>query len=116
VTTVDSAVRKKNAWYVVNGQQEILPCFVTAVDLEAIVKNAVFVMVGLLEIQQWFAMNTKENVLNAEVMFRQLHLTHSIKGLPFDLYPNFCSAKTSFMLGTSGDICLHMVVIIAKGR
>jgi hypothetical protein len=30
---------------------------------------------GQLEIQQWFAMNTRENVLDVEVMFRQLRLT-----------------------------------------
>jgi len=34
----------------------------------------------------------------------QLHLTQHKRFVPYGTYPNFCYAKTSFMLGTLYDI------------
>jgi len=67
---MDSVVRKKNVWYVVNDLQEIQLYYVITVDLAVSANSAVYAMDGLLIIRQWFVMNIRGNVPNVDVMFR----------------------------------------------
>jgi hypothetical protein len=60
---------------VVSGQLEILHYFGIDVDLEVSAKNVVFVRDNLHEIQQWFAMNIKEDALNVVIMYKKLNKT-----------------------------------------
>ena len=39
--------------------------------------------------------------------YAQLHITQHKRFVPYSTHPNFCFAKTSFMLGTLSEIALR---------
>lgn len=99
--TMDLGTSSKSVLFVENGLQGIRHYFVIIVALVASVKSVVSVANGLLEIQQWFAMNTEENVLNVEVMFRQLRLTRCLREA--SLPENFASQNFT----NTGNVICH---------
>jgi hypothetical protein len=98
---MDLEANSKSVLFVANGLQKIQHYSVIIVASVASERSVASVANGQLEIQQWFAMNTRENVLNVEVMFRQLRLTA-------DKRQNFIVPKspsaTPFIRRTLGDM------------